>query len=113
MVKSAISHIEERQKIRETWGNYADKNTLSVFFIVGLPPPPKNQTEFVEEIFDESTNDIIIGDFWDTYRKEPNLTEKLKKNPFLGGRYLWFASVNAVHDNVQGLNVFHIIFRSS
>lgn len=72
LVKSSISHINRRAAIRESWSNY--KNTI-VSFLIGVPEPDSDDEIIFPKVLEEEERykDLIIGDFWDTYR---NLTAK-------------------------------------
>ena len=67
LVKSAIQNFENRKKIRETW-TFGDKNFIG--FLLGKPK--KSETSLIEKEQYEN-NDLIIGNFLDTYY---NLTRK-------------------------------------
>lgn len=75
LVKSAIQNSKNRKKIRETW-TFGDKNLIG--FLLGKPN--KSETLLIQKEQYEN-NDLIIGNFLDTYY---NLTRKsvMGKNLF-------------------------------
>lgn len=70
LVKSSIGHFDRRQAIRNRW-RLIDPGAVSVNFLVGK----NDQNQIDEDLLKEAHqyNDLIIGDFHDTYR---NLTAK-------------------------------------
>nr|SVE73603.1 EOG090X07IA [Daphnia atkinsoni] len=68
VVKSALNHFEQRQAIRETWGNklhISDVEVLCVF-LLGTGIDPAIQTKLDDE--DRFHGDIVQADFHDDYR---------------------------------------------
>ena len=70
VVKSAVSHFEKRNIIRKTWGRQSDLIGIPVVFILGQTMDSSAKV-LEDEI--ELYNDIIVGNFIDTYY---NLTLK-------------------------------------
>ena len=71
VVKSAVSHFERRNIIRKTWGRQSDLIGVPVVFILGKTIDSSLEALLENEI--ELYNDIIVGNFIDTYY---NLTLK-------------------------------------
>ncbi|XP_062611993.1 beta-1,3-galactosyltransferase 5-like [Saccostrea cucullata] len=73
MVHTAIGHFEAREEMRATWLNITQykPETVRVIFLVGTTKKESDQEKLSQE--SEKFNDIIQGDFMDTYR---NLTNK-------------------------------------
>ncbi|XP_061190293.1 beta-1,3-galactosyltransferase 5-like [Saccostrea echinata] len=73
MVHTAIWHFGTREEMRATWLNITQyrPEVVRVIFLVGTTKRKKSQERLFEE--SEKYNDIIQGDFKDTYR---NLTNK-------------------------------------
>ena len=75
IVKSAVSNIERRNIIRNKWGSQAHSLGIPVVFIIGKSIEVENDDPREEKITQEQGQheDLIIGDFVDTYY---NLTLK-------------------------------------
>lgn len=64
-VITAVTHFEERQTIRDTWGGYARELGAKLLFFIGHPFQENLQKDIVEE--DNTYHDIIQENFLDTY----------------------------------------------
>lgn len=73
IVHSATDHFMRRASLRETWANYNlfTKHNMRILFLLGLPL--KDSTQVLIEHESSIHNDIVQGDFIDSYR---NLTHK-------------------------------------
>lgn len=67
VVKSALTHFDQRQAIRETWGDEMQFSTIVIrrVFLLGTGFDPEIQRKVDEE--DEMFNDIVQADFVDDY----------------------------------------------
>ncbi|EFX64346.1 hypothetical protein DAPPUDRAFT_66289 [Daphnia pulex] len=67
VVKSALTHFEQRQAIRETWGDEMQFSTIEIrrVFLLGTGFNPEIQRKVDEE--SEMFNDIVQADFVDDY----------------------------------------------
>lgn len=69
LVKSALPHFEQRNAIRKTWGfetRFSDVPIRTVFLLGSDPGDDESLQTRVEEE-DRKFNDIVQGDFLDTY----------------------------------------------
>ncbi|KAL4230566.1 hypothetical protein ACF0H5_010945 [Mactra antiquata] len=73
VVHSSTTHFMRRSSIRETWANYKlyQGHSLRIVFLLGMPTKSTTQTLIEHE--SSLHNDIIQGNFLDSYR---NLTHK-------------------------------------
>nr|SVE75802.1 EOG090X07IA [Daphnia hispanica] len=68
VVKSALHHSEQRQAIRQTWGNQLNFSGVEIrrVFLLGTGSDPEIQEKVDEE--DKLYDDIVQADFHDDYR---------------------------------------------
>ena len=67
MIDSAPNNARQRALVRNTWLQTNDRYKMRHFFVLGLPVEPQVYKEA------KTYNDILVGNFYDTYR---NLTWK-------------------------------------
>ena len=122
IVKSAVSNIERRNIIRSKWGSQAQSLGIPVVFIIGKIIEVENDDPREIKIAQEQGQheDIIIGDFVDTYY---NLTLKTLSAISWADKYCrgveWFLCIDddvvlnpfALHkkfsETPQDVNSFH------
>jgi beta-1,3-galactosyltransferase 1 len=76
VVNSAVTHFEEREAIRQTWGQFAVERGCLLLFLVGSPDPSNPEADLIQEkVFREEAvhGDLLQGAFVENYY---NLTLK-------------------------------------
>ena len=76
VVNSAVTHFEERDAIRQTWGQFAVERGSLLLFLIGSPDPFNPDSDLIQEkVFreEESHGDLLQGSFIENYY---NLTLK-------------------------------------
>jgi len=76
VVNSAVTHFEERDAIRQTWGQFAVERGSLLLFLIGSPDPSSSDSDLIQErVFreEQSHGDLLQGSFVENYY---NLTLK-------------------------------------
>ena len=69
MVKSALTHVQNRNAIRMTWG-FEGRFSLKRIFVLGSCPPSSSSSSSCQSLIDEENRlhkDLIQADFHDSY----------------------------------------------
>ena len=71
LVKSKVTHFEERNAVRDTWAQLDEYGLVRRVFLIGMPNPNdvRDTAEVTKKVEEENDrfNDIVQQDFYDAY----------------------------------------------